>query len=112
MPPTADSDLRAMDDYTHRLETVRQRIAAAARQCERPTGCIELLAVSKTFPLAAVAAAAAAGQRAFGENYAQEGTEKASARPDLDWHFIGPIQSIMTRGIAEHIAWVHSIGRL
>ena len=57
-------------------------------------------------------AIAATGQRAFGENYAQEGVEKASARPDLAWHFIGPIQSNKTRSIAEHFAWVHSIDRL
>lgn len=73
---------------------------------------VQLLAVSKTFPLAAVDAVAATGQRAFGENYAQEGVDKAMLRPDLEWHFIGPIQSNKTRGIAEHFAWVHTIDRL
>jgi len=54
-----------------------------------------------------------AGQRAFGENYAQEAIEKAEALTDLDleWHFIGPIQSNKTRGLAEHMHWVHTIDR-
>ena len=42
----------------------------------------------------------------------EEGVEKAAQRPDLEWHFIGPIQSNKTRGIAEHFTWVHTIDRL
>ena len=95
-----------------RLADVRVRIDRACQSCDRPPAHVTLLAVSKTFPLEAVNALAAAGQRAFGENYAQEGVDKATARPDLEWHFIGPIQSNKTRGIAEHFAWVHSIDRL
>jgi pyridoxal phosphate enzyme (YggS family) len=77
-----------------------------------------LLAVSKTFPMEAVLEAVAAGQRAFGENYLQEGVEKiaavARAQPDtpLEWHFIGPIQSNKTRPIATNFAWVHTVERL
>ena len=99
-------------DWAQRLNAVRARIADAAQGCDRTPDDIALLAVSKTFPIAAVDAVAGCGQRAFGENYAQEGVEKASARPDLEWHFIGPIQSNKTRGIAEHFSWVHSIERL
>lgn len=99
-------------DYGKRLDKVRERIAEAAGHCGRLIDSISLIAVSKTFPIEAVNAVAAAGQKAFGENYAQEGVEKASARPDLEWHFIGPIQSNKTRGIAEHFAWVHTIDRL
>jgi pyridoxal phosphate enzyme (YggS family) len=78
---------------------------------------VELLAVSKTFGADAVIAAAEAGQAAFGENYLQEALEKIAAvratRPDLEleWHFIGPIQSNKTRPIAEHFDWVHSVDR-
>jgi pyridoxal phosphate enzyme (YggS family) len=77
-----------------------------------------LLAVSKTFPAEAVLEAAASGQRAFGENYLQEGIDKiaavAKALPDtpLEWHFIGPIQSNKTRPIAAHFDWVHTVERL
>ena len=78
---------------------------------------VRLLAVSKTFGADAVQEAVAAGQRAFGENYLQEGLDKirvlAEALPDagLEWHFIGPIQSNKTRPIAENFAWVHTVER-
>jgi len=96
------------------LQAVRTRISTAARAAGRPPESIALLAVSKTWPLASVIDAAAAGQRAFGENYVQEGVDKAIATVDraLDWHFIGPLQSNKTRPVAEHFAWVHSIDRL
>ena len=108
-PSTASHDSSA---YAHRLAGVRATIAATCEQCGRDPETVLLLAVSKTFPIDAVDAVAAAGQRAFGENYAQEGVEKAVARPDLEWHFIGPLQSNKTRGIAERFTWVHSIDRL
>ncbi|MEN3278097.1 MAG: dependent protein [Massilia sp.] len=79
---------------------------------------VQLLAVSKTFPAESVLEALAAGQRAFGENYLQEGIEKiadvARAQPDVpvEWHFIGPIQSNKTRPIATNFAWVHTVERL
>ena len=99
-------------DAAQRLDKLWQRIRTAEATAGRATGSVNLLAVSKTFPVEAVDAVAACGQRAFGENYAQEGVDKASARPTLEWHFIGPIQSNKTRGIAEHFSWVHTIDRL
>ena len=76
---------------------------------------MQLLAVSKTFPANAVQEAYAAGQRAFGENYIQEGVEKTLALKDLvdiEWHMIGPIQSNKTRLVAEHFHWALSVDRL
>jgi pyridoxal phosphate enzyme (YggS family) len=75
---------------------------------------VQLLAVSKTWPAASVREAVAAGQRAFGENYVQEGAEKALelAGSGLEWHFIGPLQSNKTRLVAENFAWMHSVDRL
>lgn len=72
------------------------------------------MAVSKTWPAQCVKEAAAAGQRVFGENYVQEGVAKIAdvALPELEWHFIGPLQSNKTRLVAEHFDWVHSIERL
>ena len=95
------------------MQAVRARIAAAARAAGREPGAVALLAVSKTFPVDAVRAAHAAGQREFGENYVQEGVEKIAAVSSLPliWHFIGPIQSNKTRAIAEHFDWVHSVAR-
>ncbi len=96
------------------LQAVRRRIDDAARMAGRLPEDIHLLAVSKTWPLSSVLTAAEAGQRAFGENYVQEGCEKAAATVDLDleWHFIGPLQSNKSRQVAEHFAWVHSVDRL
>ena len=111
MSATHSIDLNS-DSPTSRLAAVWQRIHSATARAGRPAESVKLLAVSKTFPIEAVDVIAACGQLAFGENYAQEGTDKASARPELEWHFIGPIQSNKTRGIAEHFSWVHTIDRL
>ena len=115
------------------IQRVRTQIAAAVAQAEQPalagerpqlptslsavrkTQAVTLLAVSKTFGAQAVREAYDAGQRAFGENYLQEGVEKIAALADLpgiEWHMIGPIQSNKTRLVAENFAWVHSIDRL
>ncbi len=79
------------------LAEVRQQIAAAATAAGRTPGSVTLVAVSKTHPTAAVAAALAAGQRVFGENRVQEAQEKfpdlKAARPDLILHLIGPLQT-------------------
>jgi len=102
-----------MTTIANALQAARQRIALAATAAGRPVAGIQLLAVSKTFPAAAVRQAYTAGQRAFGESYVQEAMEKVEALNDLPlkWHFIGPIQSNKTRPIAEHFAWVHSLDR-
>jgi pyridoxal phosphate enzyme (YggS family) len=96
------------------LQAVNQRIAAACAAAGRARDAVALLAVSKTFPAACVRAAAAVGQRAFGESYVQEALPKLAALADLDldWHFIGPLQSNKTRPVAESFAWVHSVERL
>jgi hypothetical protein len=77
---------------------------------------VTLLAVSKTFGAAAVRAAHAAGQRAFGENYVQEALEKIEAladlHPSIEWHLIGPLQSNKTRDVATRFDWVHTVDRL
>ena len=100
------------------LQLVQHRIATSAQAAGRDPSSITLLAVSKTFDAQAVLTAAQAGQRAFGENYVQEAIDKISATRELnpnlqlEWHFIGPIQSNKTRQIAEHFDWVHSVDRL
>ena len=103
-----------MTPISANLQAVHARIDAAARAVGRDTNGIVLLAVSKTWPSGCVRDAAAAGQRAFGENYVQEGCAKAEelAPLKLEWHFIGPLQSNKTRPVAEHFDWVHSIERL
>lgn len=102
-----------MATIAERLVGTKSRIAAAATAAGRPAGAVTLIAVSKTFGADAVRECAAAGQRAFGENYVQEALEKIAAlgAGQLQWHFIGPIQSNKTRPIAEHFDWVHSVER-
>jgi pyridoxal phosphate enzyme (YggS family) len=100
------------------LQLVQHRIATSAQAAGRDPTSITLLAVSKTFDAQAVLTAAQAGQRAFGENYVQEAIDKILVTRELnpnlqlEWHFIGPIQSNKTRQIAEHFDWVHSVDRL
>ena len=103
-----------MTSIAQRLQAVRARLAAAAAAAGRAPDEVVLLAVSKTWPAEAVREAAAAGQRAFGENYVQEGVAKAEALRGLglEWHFIGPLQSNKTRAVAGAFDWVHSIDRL
>jgi len=106
-----------MSTIAHNLQDVANQIVSAAQDAGRAPETARLLAVSKTFGADAVQEAVAAGQRAFGENYLQEGLDKiralAEALPaaELEWHFIGPIQSNKTRPIAENFAWVHTVER-
>jgi pyridoxal phosphate enzyme (YggS family) len=102
-----------MTTISANLQAVLARIDTAARTHGRAPGSVGLLAVSKTWPAAFVREAAAAGQKAFGENYVQEGIDKirALAGQGLEWHFIGPLQSNKTRQVAEAFDWVHSIDR-
>jgi PLP dependent protein len=106
------------DTLQANLEGVHDRITKAARGAGRAPEAVTLVAVSKTFPAEAVAAALACGQADFGENYLQEAIEKIARVRDLApagsplWHFIGPIQSNKTRAIAEHFDWVQSVDRL
>lgn len=105
-----------MNSIAAKLMQVRERIALAAIAAKRVPEDVALLAVSKTFPASAIEEAMHAGQSAFGENYVQEAVEKiqtlAKFRSQLEWHFIGPLQSNKTREVAEHLDWVHSIDRL
>jgi len=105
-----------MSYIAEKLQAVTAQIVAAARNAGRDPSEIALLAVSKTISPDVLREAHAAGQRAFGENYLQEALDKMAALKDLahdiEWHFIGPIQSNKTRPIAEIFAWVLSVDRL
>ncbi len=103
-----------MSAIADNLQAVRARISNAAAAVGRSPESVRLLAVSKTWPLSCVVDAAEAGQRAFGENYVQEGIDKIASISgrNLEWHFIGPLQSNKTKPVAEHFDWVHSIDRL
>jgi pyridoxal phosphate enzyme (YggS family) len=105
--------LTAPQFSAERLESVLARIDAAARRSGRDPASVTLLAVSKQHPAEAVRAAAAAGQRHFGENYPQEALAKIESLRDLplDWHFIGQLQANKTRDVAQAFQWVHTVDR-
>lgn len=96
-----------------RIQHIQQLILETARSCQRSPQDIQLLAVSKGHSAEAIRTAFAAGLGNFGENYLQEAQLKIHALQDLPlcWHFIGPIQSNKTEGIAQNFSWVHSVSR-
>lgn len=99
-----------MNNSNPGYQALLERIDRAARRAGRG---VRLLAVSKTKPAAAIRAVAAAGQRAFGENYVQEAVAKQRDLADLDleWHMIGPLQSNKCREVAAHFDWLQSLDR-
>ncbi|MGV6826237.1 MAG: YggS family pyridoxal phosphate-dependent enzyme [bacterium] len=103
--------MHSIDTIGQSLVQVRSLIATAAEEANRPPDDIELLAVSKGQSVQKILAAAAAGQRSFGESYIQEAVRKIVLinDPDISWHFIGRIQSNKLAAIAEHFDWVHSL---
>ncbi|PIT48918.1 YggS family pyridoxal phosphate-dependent enzyme [Snodgrassella communis] len=101
----ADFLIRHWQQVLADITSVRQQTAAS-----QP---VQLIAVSKTFPVNDIATLYQAGQRDFGENYIQEFSAKTSLLADLDivWHMIGHIQSNKSRIVAERAQWVHTIDR-
>jgi PLP dependent protein len=100
--------------YSEAWQVARQRIDAALRAANREPGSVRLLAVSKTFPPAAIRAVYALGQRAFGENYVQEARAKRAELADLrdiEWHLIGPLQGNKARAAADCFEWIESVDR-
>ena len=102
-----------MTTISNRLQDILVTIEASKTASNSPQE-VSLLAVSKAQPARIIREAYAAGQRRFAENYLQEALEKQVELADLDieWHFIGPIQSNKTQLISQHFTWVHSIDRL
>jgi pyridoxal phosphate enzyme (YggS family) len=110
----SNSNLQGFESIPSRLIDCQKRLENNLAIHGRDKESAQLIAVSKTFPAAAIEQAHQVGQRAFGENYVQEAVEKILSLKALNiqWHFIGPIQSNKTTLIAEHFDWVHSISRL
>ena len=114
MNDRSDAAPPGVTEVTHRLAAVRDRVRRALLEARRSPGETAILAVSKQHTAAAIEALAAAGQREFGENFVQEAMAKIAALQhlEIDWHFIGHIQSNKTRDIAEHFGWVHTVDRM
>ena len=95
------------------MQAIQANILAAKIAAQRSDN-VQLLAVSKSQSADKVREAYLAGQHTFGENYVQEAINKQALLEDcnIEWHFIGPIQSNKTQLIAQHFDWVHSVDRL
>jgi pyridoxal phosphate enzyme (YggS family) len=102
-----------MNNLKENLDNVRARIAAACGKAGRQAGEVMLLAVSKRHTAERIRALHTLGQRSFGENYVQEALAKQATLQglEIEWHFIGPLQSNKTREAAEHFDWVQSTDR-
>lgn len=102
-----------MTQITDHFADIRRRVALALERAGRAGDTVQIVAVSKQQPAAAIHAAADAGLTHLGENYLQEALPKIAevANPDLEWHFIGRIQSNKTRQIAENFGWVETVDR-
>lgn len=109
-----NSKKNTQKNITAALAQIRQRIADAEHRFNRDTGSVQLLAVSKTRPVSDIRAAINAGQSCFAENYLQEAVGKIIHlnNAQVDWHFIGSIQSNKTRDIAQYFHWAHAIDRV
>lgn len=102
-------------NIANRLENTQDNIAKACEIAGRNPADVQLMAVSKTKPLTSVLEAYEAGQRVFGENYAQElanKSEQLAHLTDIQWHYIGPIQSNKTKLICQSCNWVDSLDRI
>jgi PLP dependent protein len=88
---------------------VREEIAAAARKAGRDPAEVELLAAVKYVPLEEMGVLAEAGLTLVGENRAQELEAKATAHPELRWHFIGQLQSRKVKQILPYVELIHSV---
>ncbi len=98
---------------TLHLSKILQRIRQAERDYHRAPGSVQLLMVTKGRDIQTIQLAVAAGQTAFGESYLQEALDKIQvlAPLNLEWHFIGNLQSNKTRVVTENFSWVHSVNR-
>ncbi|MGD9849474.1 MAG: YggS family pyridoxal phosphate-dependent enzyme, partial [Desulfuromonas sp.] len=106
MPPVPASAIAT------RLSAIRQRLESACRRCGRAPESVQLIAVSKKQPVAAMADAVAAGQQLFGESYVQEFIDKQQQLDlPLEWHFIGALQSNKVKYLRGRTALIHSVDR-
>ena len=94
-----------------RVEGLRARIQRACEAADRDPSGIELLPVSKRQPLSLIQEAAALGFTRFGENYVQEGADKAMAAPALQFVLLGPLQRNKAKPALQHFEEIQSLDR-
>lgn len=102
-----------MNNLKENLEIIRTRVESACLTAERSPAEVRIIAVSKRHSVDRIRALHDLGQEAFGENYVQEAVAKVKELQDLEieWHYIGPLQSNKTREAAAHFDWLQSADR-
>lgn len=109
---TTDDNQYAPEALLERLESVESSIERACRRADRQPEEVELIAVTKTHPARAIRTLYDAGVRHFGASYVQEWQEKSPELPDdIEWHFIGHLQSNKAKYLVDRVAYVHSVDR-
>lgn len=105
------SSTKRAEELRRNLRSVRERMAAACARAGRKADDVQLVAVSKFHPASDILAVAAAGQRHFGESYAQEALAKQDELrgQDILWHFIGGLQTKKAKQVAGRFALIHSL---
>lgn len=104
-----------MQTTEENIKKIKHSILQWENEYQREMGSVQLMAVSKKKPAQLIEQAYQAGQLIFGESYVQEAIlkqQQLSHLHDIEWHFIGPIQSNKTKDIAQNFSWVHSLDRL
>jgi pyridoxal phosphate enzyme (YggS family) len=100
-------------DIAANINSIKQRIAAAAARCRRTPDSIKLLAVTKTVPPVYIAEAIDAGITMLGENYVQEAKEKVAViGPRAQWHMIGHLQTNKAKYAVNLFHYIHSVDRM
>jgi pyridoxal phosphate enzyme (YggS family) len=96
---------------TNNIRDITFKIREYEKKYQRTPLSVSLLAASKAQSVDKIKEAISSGQKIFGENFLQEALPKISTllHEDIEWHFIGHIQSNKTRKIAENFTWVHSV---
>ncbi len=100
---------------TENMTSIKDAFSQIHTQIKAINPDARILAVSKKQSVSKIREAYDCGQRHFGENYLQEALPKIAdlgALTDIQWHFIGPIQSNKCKAIAEHFDWIQSLDRL
>jgi len=112
MTNDSQSNQYAAEKLHERLQGVEERLEAACERVSRLRDAVTVVAVSKTHPVRAIRTLHEAGVDNFGASYVQEWQEKAPELPDeLNWHFVGHLQSNKAKYVADEVAMVHSIDR-
>lgn len=100
-------------EITEHLESVQRRVRAACERSGRDPAAVALLGISKRQPIRRIRAALAAGLRILGENQVQEAVAKSAELPiDIEWHFVGHLQSNKVKAAVRLFGTIHSIDRL